>query len=381
MSAFPRVFPLSLSLFLSLTWVHLLIQMQNNWYTGANMIGDKPLRSFFLRTLLLVAFSVVGAAETHAASLYFDPPEASIYRGDSVTLGLRLDTDEEECINTVDAIVHYDPAVRAIDVSRGDSILNIWVEEPKIDEVNHTITFAGGIPGGYCGRIAGDPSLTNVIAEIVFRSPGFAVGAVKSPVAQVWVDESSQVLLHDGFGTRANLRASGASLTLLDTPGTAIDDSWNTRVREDTTVPSDFAITLAKEESAFDGKYFITFNSQDKQSGIDHYEVMEEPIEDLYAFSWGRADAPWVRSESPYVLVDQTLNSTIRVKAIDKAGNSTISVFVPDEAFRSLSQDRLFTIMIIGGIAALMLIAIAFIVWRRKRALIAEYDEPDAQTT
>lgn len=339
------------------------------------MTGDFHLGRYCVRTVFIVALFLIGGAHADAALLYLDPPEASIYRGDSVTVALRLDTDEEECINTIDAVVHYDPAVRAVDVSRGDSILNIWVEDPKIDEVNHTISFAGGIPGGYCGRIAGDPRLTNIVAEIVFRSPGFAVGAGKSPSAQVWIDEVSQVLIHDGFGTPANVRTEGATLTLLDTPGTAIDDSWTARVREDTTAPSDFAITLTREENAFDGKYFITFNSQDKQSGIDHYEVMEEPIADLYAFSWGRADAPWVRSESPYVLVDQTLNSTIRVKVIDKAGNSTIAVLVPDEALRSLSKERLITLMIIGGIGLLMLVLIGIIVRRRKRALVAEYGE------
>ena len=332
------------------------------------------LRVSPLFVVLLCTF-VFTPQQSQAALLYLDPAEAALYRGDTITVGLRIDTDEGECINTVDAVIKYDQSIRAVDVSRGDSILNIWVEDPVIDEVNRTITLAGGVPGGYCGRIAGDPSLTNVIAELVFRSPGFSIGGGDNPNANVWIDSASQVLLHDGFGTNAPLRTEGAVLTLHSTPGTAIEDTWTDRVAEDFTPPADFSITLAQDVAAFSGQYFITFNSQDKQSGIDHYEVMEEPIEELYSFSWGRADAPWVVAESPYVLKDQSLNSTIRVKAIDKAGNETIAVHVPEDALRSMSRDRLITIVVIGAGVAVLLGLIAFLLWRRRKSLIETYDE------
>ncbi len=323
---------------------------------------------------IAVCLFFIATVRVDAALLYLDPSEADLHRGDTATVAVRIDTDTDECINTVDVIIKYDAAVRAEDVSRGDSILNIWVEDPVIDEANHTITFAGGIPGGYCGRIAGDPSLTNVLAEIVFRSPGFAVGAGTNPVGTVWIDEASQVFLHDGIGTRAELRTEGATFTLLSTAGTAIDDSWKNRVNEDETPPADFAITLAQDETAFSGEYFITFNSQDKQSGIDHYEVIEEPIEDLYSFTWGGVAAPWSIAESPYVLKDQTLNSTIRVKAVDKAGNETMVIFVPDTALRSMSLDRLITISVMIGGALIVLVGVGYVIWRRKKSLIAAYE-------
>ncbi len=333
----------------------------------------------FLCILVLSGCFLFSGASVHAAFLYFDPPELSVYRGDTVTLRLRIDTDEGECINTVDAIVKYPSSIRAVDVSRGESILSVWVEAPVIDEETKTITFAGGIPGGYCGRVAGDPKLTNVIAEIAFRSPGLSIGATevdKNP--EVTIGEGSQVLLHDGFGTRAPLRTASSRITLLDTPGSAQQDSWTDRVVADDIPPSDFAITLTRDDAAFSGKYFISFNSQDKQSGIDHYEVMEEPFDDFNLFRWGRADAPWVTAESPYVLKDQSLNSTIRVKAIDKAGLEQIAVLVPDVALRSVSLERLifFTILIVVVVA--LVIFVGFALYRRKRSLekqlIQEHD-------
>jgi hypothetical protein len=317
-----------------------------------------------------------GIERADAALLYLDPGEITVYRGDTVTVSLRLDTDVGECINTVDAVISYDAGIRAVDVSRGDSILNIWVEDPKINEEERTITFAGGIVGGYCGRAAGDPDLTNVIADIVFQSPGFAIGGdggTDTPTLSV--SDTSSVLLNDGFGTEAVLRTQGTRVVLEDTPGTVRNDTWNARISDDATPPSDFAITLSRDDIAFSGNYFISFNTQDKQSGIDHYEVMEEPLEDFYSFRWGRADAPWVRAESPYVLVDQTLNSTIRVKAIDKAGNETIAVLVPDTAIRTLSFDRTVGLIAVGGFTLIGLLLIVFVLVRRRKHLVEIYDE------
>ena len=334
------------------------------------------LRTFWKTSFFLVALLCVRVSSTHAALLYFDPAEADIYRGDTIAINLRLDTDEGECVNTVDAVIHYDASIPAVDVSRGDSILNIWVEEPKIDEANHTITFAGGVPGGYCGRIAGDPSLTNVILKLLFRSPGFSIGGGDNQSGRIWIDEGSQILLHDGYGTPAPLTLQEAHISLQSTPGTAIMDPWRVAVQDDEELPSDFNIILTKDDTAFSGNYFIVFNSNDKQSGIDHYEVMEEPFSEWSAFKWGRADAPWLETESPYVLKDQTLNSTIRVKAIDKAGNERIATLVPDVALRSMSRDAFITTLVIGGIIVLLGSLIFYALWKRRQRLLSEEITP-----
>ena len=329
-------------------------------------------RSIFSVVFFLYFFALPTVGQ--AALLYFDPDVAEIYRGDTTIIDLRIDTDEGECINTVDVVIQYDATIQAEDVSRGQSILSLWVEDPVIDPVNHTITLAGGIPNGYCGRIAGDPSLTNVVAQIVFRSPGFAIGAGANPVAKITIDPRTQVLLNDGFGTPAPLRTTEVAINLLSTAGPQNTDAWKNQVSDDIMPPGDFVITLSREESAFSGKYFISFNSQDKQSGIDHYEVMEEPIADMYSFTWGRADAPWVVAESPYVLTDQSLNSTIRVRAIDKAGNKTIAVFVPTEAMRGISNERLGTMLVVGVSSLLMILLVVLVLIRRKKRIIDLYE-------
>ena len=115
-------------------------------------------------------------------------------------------------------------------------------------------------------------------------------------------------------------------------------------------------------------KYNVVFNTTDKQTGIDHYKVIEEPISKFAAFEWGRANAPWIVARSPYQLKDQSLNSTIRVKAVDKAGNEYVATLLPDKEMRTISTQDI----ILGagvGLMLLLLILIfisAFISLRRR---------------
>lgn len=279
-------------------------------------------------------FLVFGVENLHAATLYMDPSEAHAFRADTVTVAVRIDTDDGECINTVDAILSYPPSIIAVDVSRGESILSLWVEDPVINQEAHTVTFAGGIPNGYCGRVPGDPRLSNVIAKIVFQVPGFAVGGGDSKEAEIVFAPETRVLLNDGEGTQAPLNTFGAKITLDDKAGSAINDTWLEAVQNDTTPPSPFSIELVQNDDVFSGKYYIVFSTTDKQSGIDHYEILEEPIQELSLFKWGIPDTAWINAKNPYVLRDQQLKSVIRVKALDKAGNERIAIFAPEETAR-----------------------------------------------
>lgn len=312
--------------------------------------------SFFFS---LVLYAVL-ATPTHAASLYIDPNSLTLLKGDTASVAVRVDTDEDECINTVDAVISYSPGVQAIDVSRGRSILTLWVEEPTIDQDASRVTFAGGIPNGYCGRIPGDPNLTNIVAEIVFRAPGFSVGTQDTTQSLVHFEPETQVLLNDGTGDRAPLRLLDGTIELVQAVGTTTKDEWRTTVNADETQPSPFSIELTRQDGVFGGKYFIAFNTTDKQSGIDHYEVLEESRDDLFTFRFARTDAPWATVESPYVLTDQNLKSIIRVKAVDKAGNERTATLIPDDSLRPVD---ILMYVVIGVAAVFGLIILGALVW------------------
>ncbi len=320
------------------------------------------LRTLFVLALFWYAFPVA------AATLYIDPANPNLNRGDAVTLAVRLDTDEAagECINAIDGVITYNDAINPVDISVGQSILPVWVEFPVINRDTRTITFAGGIPNGYCGRVEGDPRLTNTILEIVFRAPGLSVGGSgDNTTGQVSFAPETRAYLNDGFGTEATLATLGATLNLAPTVGAEIVDEWRDEVVADELPPEEFSISLERGEIEFGGQYYIVFNTTDKQSGMSHYEVIEELPEDARLFNFGAATAPWIETRSPYILKDQSLRSIIRVRAIDKAGNEYVATLQPQNAE---ATDWLSLMIIAGGVllVLLILLGIFFLVRRRR---------------
>lgn len=327
--------------------------------------------------LLLVGFLFVLCQPAAAATLYIDPPRPTLNRGDAVTLSVRLDTDEAagECINAIDGVITYNEAINPVDLAIGQSILPVWVEQPRIDKEKRQITFAGGIPNGYCGRVEGDPKLTNTILQLVFRAPGLTVGGGESSsLGTVTFLPETKAYLNDGFGTEANLQTIGAELTLNQVVGTEIVDEWRDAVAADEIPPEEFSITLERDEFAFEQQYYIVFNTTDKQSGLSHYEVIEELPEEVRLFSFGAATAPWLETRSPYILKDQTLRSTIRVRALDKAGNEYVATLAPQNA-----TGAPLWVYIGAGAAGVLLIAViailVMVIRRRKRRAIASNDD------
>ncbi len=337
-----------------------------------------------LKILGLIAFVfLLSAPSSQAATLYIDPGVGTLFRGDAITTSVRImpDKDAGECINTIDAVVTYTDNIQPVDVSVGKSIFNVWVEPPVINKEDHTITFAGGIPNGYCGRVEGDPRLTNVIAEIVFRSPGMQVGGSDDNEVHIDFAPETRVLLNDGQGTEAPLVKLGGTFTLEKgaSPAGIVDD-WRENVRDDNFPPEKFSITLERDDQGinYNGKYFIVFGTTDKQTGVSHYEIMEEPVLDFAQFTWGGVGVPWIKVESnSYVLDDQSLNSIIRVKAIDKAGNEYIATYIPEESQQTLSKNQLFTYILMAGLIALLIIilVVTVVVVKRRRKITNHQDD------
>ena len=319
---------------------------------------------------LLVVFLLPMVAD--AASLYLSPNTSTLYRGDSQRYTVRLDVAADECVNAVDAVISYTENIEPVDTSTGGSIFSMWVEEPTINRDERTITFAGGIPNGYCGRIDGDPRLTNALVDIIFQSPGFTIGSggngTSSDEAIINFRDETTAYLNDGFGTQIPIATYGATINLERSAGVSVQNDWLDYINNDTEAPNPFSITLEQSPNAFSNDYFITFNTSDKQSGVSYYEVMEEPLQENSLFRWGGVDAPWEKTRSPYVLQDQSLNSKIFVRAVDKAGNEYMAVLVPDESLRSVSINQTLIYTLLAALLVLSVVGIAvFFLWRRRR--------------
>ena len=329
---------------------------------------------YFLLLLLLLSFY---GHTTQAATLYMDPNTASLNRGDAVKISVRLDTDEAagECINAVDAVISYSESIIPVDISVGKSILPIWVESPVINKENKTISFAGGIPNGYCGRVEGDPNLTNTLVEIFFRAPGLQIGGGEARfTGTVQFTDATTAYLNDGQGTKANLRTLGTTIALSDSVGSEIVDPWRGDIQSDTIPPEEFSATVEEINKA----WYVVFNTTDKQTGISHYEVIEESQRESNLFGFGAANAPWEETRSPHLLTDQKRNSVVRVKAIDKAGNEYVATIPVDSSLNGKSFTTLELASIAGALLLLLLIAVGVFLYvrKRKRARKIIEDEP-----
>jgi hypothetical protein len=302
-----------------------------------------------------------------AASLYLDPGISSMSRGDALKVSVRLDTDEEseECVNAVEGVVTFTGPIEPVDVSLGDSIFSIWVESPTVNEDKTQVTFAGGIPNGYCGRVDGDPRLTNNLFDIIIRADSTPAASGEPITASVQFTAQTVAYLNDGFGTKAPLETFSSSLTVAPELGEFVQDPWTQEIEADNIPPQPFSLQLEKDRVAFAGEYYIAFSTTDKQTGIDRYEVREESLTQFDAFIWGRANVSWVETRSPYVLEDQSLNSIIRVRAIDKAGNEYIATLVPDADLRTLSF-KLFLNYVLFVMLVLLAAVCAWFIARRR---------------
>lgn len=326
--------------------------------------------------LVLFAWSLVPVS-THAASLYIDPPFTDLYRSDAVIASIRVDVDRDagECVNAFDIVLNYSGAVLPVDISLGQSIVPFWVEFPTINTANRTITMAGGIPNGYCGRVAGDTNLTNVLVDVVFRLPGNEpIGEGSSIVS---FGPETTVYLNDGFGTVAPLRTFQAEYRLFDEAGEVIKDEWTEAIMADRTPPEAFEVLLQAGNLETNGQRYIEFNTTDKQSGLSHYEIIEERDVKNSFFSFGAANAPWQEVRSPFILEDQSLRSIIRVKAVDKAGNEYIATLLPSRSGLTSGEW-----LVVGGSGGLLVLLGGLLLWHfRKRKVLHGDTSAVSQTT
>ncbi len=298
---------------------------------------------FFIPLFLSVSFPFAA----NAASIYLDPNTATYGPGDTFVVSVRLD-NADECINAAHVDIEYPKnSLKAVDFSSGGSIFSIWVGEPKIGADKGVVSFEGGIPGGYCGRIQGDPALSNILGKLVFTVINAdAKKAVVRPAL------SSRAYLNDGLGTAIELGSEVATITLArESVGKA--NAWLDEVNTDTIPPDAFVVQVESTRGVFSGRYYAVFSTVDKQSGIDHYEIFER--------------GGWVKASSPHMLWDQTLRGGVKIKAVDKAGNETLGEYTEGSAPpRQYSVNDILLPLIAIGILLLAGFARLYMYWRER---------------
>ena len=325
---------------------------QNSKANSKNSTFYFLFSTFCICILLFTFYFLLSMPRAEAARLYFEPNEGSFAAGGSFPLEINLDT-EGDSINTVGVIMRFPARLLEVqDFWDGGTILSLWVERPAIRIVGDEgeVIFSGIMPGGFKGE-------NGTLLKIFFKLRQEGKGSI-------YFAEDSETYLNDGKGTKAMLSTSDFRFLVSG-------EAAEVRLPEisDTVPPEDFKPEIALDPNIFDGKYFLAFAAQDKESGISHYEVYEDlgfRIQDLGKMI-KKALYPksyilnfWSVAESPYLLRDQELKSFIYVKAVDKKGNERTAILPPRYPLKWYEQPLVWGIIILG-------IIFGYILWKKSK--------------
>ncbi|OGL66297.1 hypothetical protein A3B21_02765 [Candidatus Uhrbacteria bacterium RIFCSPLOWO2_01_FULL_47_24] len=285
---------------------------------------------------IIVVLMVLAPNFAYGAEFYFGTQSKEIGVGQLGEVGVFLNTDDAQ-INAIEGKIIFSDSVTVKEIREGGSMISLWVENPSLsdDDPNHSVTimFSGIIPGGYTGN-------RGYLFSIIFEKT--KVGDVKIEV------NDARALLNDGQGTSTEVRVSPLTLAVVEKTGAP-----GYLPPYDNEPPESFVPEIAQDPNLFDGKWFVTFATQDKISGIDRYEI---------AFgSLGN----FVRVESPFVLPlwKQLAGGIVRIKAIDRASNvriETLPIAIPLPWY----EDYRIWGIILGGAIIVYLI---FRLWKQKQ--------------
>lgn len=207
-----------------------------------------------------------------------------------VEIAVVIDT-QQEYINALEGDLLVPSDIIVADILDSSEVLSFWVEKPKYSDAK--IHFSGMTPGGFSGE------------GLLFR---IIVQAKKDQEVN-FVLTDLQALLNDGQGTATRAEAVGLKVNFVSTKDTSTE-SVSVAI-SDREMPESFTPIISRLDQIEPGIFFLVFDTQDKGTGIDHYEVRE---------GWRFYE----EASSPYRLKNQKLNDDIYVKVFDKAGNQRV---------------------------------------------------------
>ena len=288
------------------------------------------LRTFKIFAVLVIMYAInVGAVSVNAAVISFDPQDTTVGTVSPFLIGLTIDSDVP--INTIKGVIDVPSSMEILDASDGNSVINMWIERPHITDA-HQLVFSGIIPGGFSGY-HGRLLTLNVQAKQL-GSATFIVNP-SSKVYENSIDAAPREIISQ-------------PLTLRVVEGK--DNVPN--IIPDTTPPEVFVPTLVAMPDGSTASWAVSFETQDKISGVASYQVAESPRKIDITKSARVSRLSWHDASSPYILSDQQLSSYVYVKAVDFRGNERIAFVAPQ-------HPRTWYIRTIGYILVLLLVFIA----------------------
>ena len=300
----------------------------------------KNKNKYLLVSLVIVLAVFLTTAHAFATDIFW-VSGVNVQVGDQFQSNLFINTASED-VNAIQGKIIVPAGLLKIkEIKIGNSIVNLWVPQSpsfkkivtNLDANTQELSFAGVVPGGYT-------SSKGLILSLVLQ-------AEKEGSAEVTISDV-KVLLNDGKGTQTTTRVSKLQLNISKQTKPEVTKVVEKQVAD---IPEVFVPKISADPSIFKGKWFLVFSTQDKVSGIDHYEVQE-------------GNGSYVVAVSPYLLEDQNLDKTINIKAVNTANGVRI-VTLP--ATRPIPWYKNYSKLIYGLIAIVIILLLAIILTRKLR--------------
>jgi len=259
----------------------------------------------------------------------------SVALGQPIKVSVALDTQGKNANAVQGEILFSSGAFDLSAIDDGNSIINFWIDPPQ-ETAPGQVDFSGIIPGGFTGE-------TDSLLSLLLTPT--QAGTVDIRIA------SATVLANDGQGSSIPVTTADRTIVVSSS-----HYSGPPAVVSSTVSPDPFTPVVSRDPNLFNGHYFVAFQTADKGTGIDHYEVAEVPA------GTAPSSTAWQTATSPYLLKDQTLSSDIYVRAVDHAGNATVAKVPAAHPPRNWK-----VIALVVAVILLLLIVVWMLAWRKKK--------------
>lgn len=259
---------------------------------------------YLIGVILFFLIFLLNVKNVSAAELSLKSNNEQVFVGDTVSVDVLINT-EGEAVNVVEGNIVVSNGLDLIeikDLSIANSILKQWVRNPSWSKKDGTISFIGGLPGGFQAKSAS-----------LFRI--FFTAQTSGQIT--FLPSDIKVYANDGLATPVGTHVTPLIINVSTSDILPVKDELKTLITKDYQAPTDINIDLGQDPALFDGQKFINISASDLDSGIAYFEVKE-----------GNRDP--VKTNNSYVLQNQNNLEPIIIFAFDKAGNISKKVLSPN---------------------------------------------------
>ena len=150
-------------------------------------------------SLILAVLFFLTPALASASTIYMETPPGSVSVGDTIVVQAYLDTDSAR-VNALDGVITISTssAFTVKSINLDGSVLSLWPQTPSLLAGGKSISFTGGLPGGFTGTHL-------LLFSIILKAD--------SPGQEVFSPTTTTLYLNDGKGTPTPVNVKTFAIT------------------------------------------------------------------------------------------------------------------------------------------------------------------------